>query len=432
MDKRILEAVFSEQKEEFHLLMTKNHVPRPEEALVRLDSHLAQVVIGVRRCGKSVLCCNVLKKAGVHFAYMNFDDERLYNLAGADLNDALQVLYKIYGDFTHLFIDEIQNVPDWFLFVNRLLRTGMHILITGSNSKLLSGELATHLTGRHTKIELFPFSFSEYCDLRGVDKFSVTTKDVAFRRAAFDDYLLTGGFPELLAEPDDSGYIDTLVKNILETDIKHRYKIRYDSVLNRLAWHLMNIAPATVNYTDLQNILSLKSVHTAENYALYCKNAYLFQGVQRYSLKSKFRMVNEKLYCVDVALMNRRENAFAGQNLGWRLETVVFIELLRRTRPKFLDVYYYSDRSGEVDFVVCSQNRPLSLYQVSYDISGDKTRRRELNSLVSCAEKIKCRDLWLITDHEYEDLSEKGYEIKIRPAYDWILDVHSAARMPNG
>ncbi|MBQ9538974.1 MAG: ATP-binding protein [Treponema sp.] len=421
MDKRILETVFLEQKEEFQLMMSRNLVSRPEEALVNLDSHLAQVVIGVRRSGKSVLCCNVLKKAAVHFAYMNFDDERLYELTGADLNDALQVLYKIYGDFTHLFIDEIQNIPEWFLFVNRLLRNGMHILITGSNAKLLSGELATHLTGRHTKIELFPFSFSEFCDFKGVDKESQTTKAVAFRRSAFDAYLSSGGFPELLLAPDDSNYIDTLVKNILEADVKRRYKIRFDSVLNRLAWHIMNVAPATVNYTDLQNILSLKSVHTAENYALYCKNAYLFQGVQRYSFKSKFRMTNEKFYCVDVALMNRRENAFAGANLGWRLETIVFIELLRRSRPCFQDIYYYSDRSCEVDFVICSQNRPLSLYQVSYDISNDKTRKRELNSLISCAEKIKCRDLWLITDHEYADLSEKGYEIKVRPAYDWVL-----------
>ncbi|MBP5706824.1 MAG: ATP-binding protein [Spirochaetales bacterium] len=423
MDKRILEQVFSEQKEEITRTMERTLVSRHEESLVNLDSSLAQVVIGVRRSGKSILCCNVLKKSGVHFAYMNFDDERLYDLKGSDLNDALQVLYKIYGDFTYLFIDEIQNIPEWFLFVNRLLRNGMHILITGSNAKLLSGELATHLTGRYSKIELFPFSFDEYCDLKKIDKDSVTTKAVAFRRAAFDEYLKCGGFPELLLNPNDIYYIDTLVKNILETDIKKRYKVRYDSVLTKLAWHLMNVAPAAINYADLQNLFALKSVHTAENYALYYKNAYLFLGIQKYSAKSKFRITNEKFYTVDTALMNRRENAFAGENLGWRLETLILIELLRRTRPQFLDIYYYSDRSGEVDFVVVSQNRPTQLYQISYDISNPKTYKREINSLINGAKKLNCDDLYLITDHEYQDITEKGYLIKIRPAYQWCLEV---------
>ena len=121
--------------------------------------------------------------------------------------------------------------------------------------------------------------------------------------------------------------------------------------------------------------------------------------------------------------MNRRENAFAGENLGWRLETLVLIELLRRTRPQFLDVYYYSDRSGEVDFVVVSQNRPTQLYQVSYDISNPKTFKRELNSLINGAKKLNCDELYLITDHEYQDITEKGYSIKIRPAYQWCLEV---------
>ena len=105
-------------------------------------------MIGVRRSGKSTLCYNALTRKGVKYAYVNFDDERLINLTSSDLNDVLEVLYKIYGDFNYLFIDEIQNIPEWYLFVNRLLRRQMHVVITGSNAKLLSGELATHLTGR--------------------------------------------------------------------------------------------------------------------------------------------------------------------------------------------------------------------------------------------------------------------------------------------
>lgn len=422
MDNRILEEVLSDQKEEINDLMQSDFVFRKEEELVQLDSNLAQVVIGVRRSGKSTLCCNVLKKAGVQFAYVNFDDERLASLTGSDLNDVLQVLYKIYGDFKYLFIDEIQNISEWFLFVNRLLRNKMHILITGSNAKLLSSELATHLTGRHIQIELFPFSFSEYCDFFKVDKTSLSTKQVAFRRAAFDNYLKSGGFPEILKHPENHTYINTLIKNILQTDIKNRYKIRYDTVLTKLAQHIMNISPALINYTELQNIFSLKSVHTTENYANYCKNAYLFAGLQKYSAKSKFRITNEKFYCIDVAFMNNRENALAGENLGWRLETIIFIELLRRYRPQMMDIYYYSDRSGEIDFVVCNQNKVKALYQVSYDILSEKTKKREINSLINGARKLNCNDLYLITDHEYANLHEKEFEIKVRPAYDWLCE----------
>lgn len=423
MDTRRLEEVISDQKQEIAKLMQKKFVERKEESLVDLNSNLAQVVIGVRRSGKSILCRNVLKKSGVHFAYVNFDDERLYSLRGDDLNDVLQILYKVYGEFEYLFIDEIQNISEWFLFVNRLLRNGMHILITGSNAKLLSGELATHLSGRHTQIELYPFSFSEYCDFFDVDRTSVATKETAFRRAAFDDYIKNGGFPEFIANPQNQTYINTLVKNILETDIKNRYKVRYTAVLTNLAQHIMNIAPSSINYTELQNLFSLKSVHTAENYAAFYKNAYIFVGLQKYSSKSKFRVTNEKFYCIDVALMNRRENAFAGENLGWRLETLVYIELLRRYRPQMKDIYYYVDRSGEVDFVVCDQNRVEALYQVSFDISSGKTKKRELNALINGATKLNCKNLYLITDHERCFVNEKGYDIKICPAYDWMCGI---------
>lgn len=145
MDVRELERVLLDQKEELEVFRNKSFCNRAEEDLIDLDSNLAQVVIGVRRSGKSTLCFNALEKSKVSYAYVNFDDENLYDLTAKDMNDILQVLYSIYGDFTHLFLDEIQNIEGWHLFVNRMLRKGIHILLTGSNSKLLSGELASHL-----------------------------------------------------------------------------------------------------------------------------------------------------------------------------------------------------------------------------------------------------------------------------------------------
>lgn len=159
MERSYIESVIRDQKEDFKFLLEREYVARAEERLVDLNSPLAQVVIGVRRSGKSTLCINVIKRSNLNFAYVNFDDERFMNVKADDLNTILECLYQVYGSFDYLFMDEIQNVEAWHLFVNRLLRRGMHIIITGSNAKLLSGELATHLTGRHNKIELFPFSF---------------------------------------------------------------------------------------------------------------------------------------------------------------------------------------------------------------------------------------------------------------------------------
>lgn len=311
MDIKTIETVLLEQKEEFLANLNEEQCSRLEEELVDLNSKLAQVVIGIRRSEKSTLCFNVIKISDEKFAYVNFDDERFAEISSADLNSILECLYKIYGDFNHLFIDEIQNVDEWFLFINRLLRTGMHVLITGSNAKLLSGELATHLTGRHMKIELFPFSFYEYCECQKISTAHGTTKEKGLLRAAFDNYLHDGGFPELSNEKRKQTYINTLVDSILKKDIEKRYAVRYKAAFENITNHLLNNAPAKTNYSDLQTQFGLRSDHTAENYVNYTKNAYLICGLPKYSSKSKIRIRDEKAYAVDVALMNNRENALA-------------------------------------------------------------------------------------------------------------------------
>ena len=422
MDIKSIETVLLEQREEFNTCLLEEYCSRAEEELVDLNSKLAQVVIGIRRSGKSTLCFNVIKKSGEKFAYVNFDDERLSEVSAESLNSILECLYKIYGDFNYLFIDEIQNIDEWYLFVNRLLRTGMHVLITGSNAKLLSGELATHLTGRHLRIELFPFSFAEYCDYKKISKFHGTTKEKGFLRAAFDDYLHDGGFPELLNEKRKQAYINTLVDSILKRDIEKRYSVKYKAAFENIANHLLNNAPAKINYNELQTLFSLKSAHTAENYVNYAKNAYLICGLHKYSPKSKIRVRDEKAYAVDVALMNNRENALAGDNLGWRLETIVFIELLRRYRPLECDVYYYDETSGEADFLVCKGNSVQKIIQVSHDISNPKTYKREINGLLLASSKTGCNDLLLITDHDEQSCVADGKKIDIIPAYSWLVE----------
>ena len=422
MDKRILETILADQAEELTLKRNLHFCRRNEEDLIDLDSTQAQVVIGVRRSGKSTLCYNALTRKGIKFAYVNFDDERLIHITSEDLNDILEVLYKINGDFNYLFIDEIQNIPEWYLFVNRLLRKQMHVIITGSNAKLLSGELATHLTGRHHSITLYPFSFAEYCEIRNVDTLSRTTKAIAARRAAFDDYTQQGGFPELQFVNNSRDYIEGLVNNILKRDIVQRFKIVHTAAFEDMSQHLLNTAPAILAEKSLQDIFGLKSLHTVKNYISYLKQAYLLVGLHKYSPKSRQRITGEKYYPIDIALMNKRSDAFAGENLGWRLETVVYLELLRKFKKENMDIYYFHERSGECDFIVCDNRTAKLAIQVSYDISSDKTRNREIAGLILAAKRTGCDNLLLLTDHNEDDVIVDGFSIKIRPVYDFVLE----------
>ena len=159
MDIKELIPVIADLREEYLSKETSLLTNREEASQLSLKSKLAQVVIGVRRSGKSTLCEKFLLENNVQCAYVNFDEERLADLKTEDLNKLLEAIYFVYGDVDYLFFDEIQNIAAWPLFVNRLLRQGKHLFLTGSNAKLLSNELMTHLTGRHNKVELYPYSF---------------------------------------------------------------------------------------------------------------------------------------------------------------------------------------------------------------------------------------------------------------------------------
>lgn len=421
MDTRELERVLLDQKEELEALRNKSFCHRLEESQIDLNSNLAQVVIGVRRSGKSTLCFNALEKSKVRYAYVNLDDENLYGLTVKDMNDILQVLYSIYGNFTHLFLDEIQNIKGWHLFVNRMLRKGMHVLLTGSNSKLLSGELASHLTGRHHTIELLPFSFRDWCNYNGIATAPLTTKNMGILMGAFDKYLRQGGFPELLIERNHTSYIDSLFHNIITQDIQKRFNVKYIDSLERLAGHLLNISPTIIVKDKLQEQFGFKSHHTLGNYLSYLAQTYLICKVSKYSTKSRERSVAEKAYAIDVAFMNKRENALAGENLGWRLETIVYLELRRQIKTEEEDIYYFDNGNTEVDFIVCNGNKATGVYQVSYNIENPKTRRREVNGAITAAKTTKCSNVYILTDHQSETIVQNGIKIKAMPVWEWIV-----------
>lgn len=418
----IIETVLEEQQQDLETYAKRGYISRSEESEIDLNSSMAQVVIGVRRSGKSVLCYNAIRQSGVKFAYVNFDDDRFAKVETSDFDNIMLVLHKLYGNFEFLFLDEAQDVDGWHLLVNRLLRRGMHIIITGSNAKLLSGELATHLTGRSMEITLYPFSFENYCSYYGVNATSQTTSARAERLSLFDDYLQKGGFPELLTERKHSVYINSLVSNIINNDLVRRHKIRNKASFEMLVNHLLNTAPCEVSTKELSDALSISSHHTLLNYISYAEKAFLVSQCSRWSPKSIQRMHSPKVYPIDVTLMNNRKDALVGRNLGFRLETIVYIELMRRHQKEGKHIMYYKERLGECDFLVCQGANVEEAVQVSYDIVTPKTLQREIKGLILASQKTHCKNLTLITRTHRQTVEEDGREIQIVPAFDWLIN----------
>lgn len=412
--------IVADQKEELKLINPETLCSRKEESLFDIDSPLAQIVIGVRRSGKSTICHKVLKEKEVPYAYVNFDDERLYKLESKDLNSLLEAIYMVYGDFQYLFLDEIQNITEWFLFVNRLLRQKIHLIITGSNAKLLSSELSTHLTGRYNQIELYPFSFMEFCQYRKVETKDISTKGVAFKKVAFEEYFKKGGFPELFEVKNSRGYIQGLFDSIIRKDIQQRFKVRYIESLRMLANHLIDNFGQEIIYANLAERFGFGSLHTAENYVSYLKRTYLLLSIHKFSFKSKERIRNEKGYVVDTAFITERDDAMNGQNLGWKLENITYVELLRRNKPLFYDIFYYREQY-EIDFVICEGNNVRELIQVAVDISSTKTYNRETSALCRASSDLKCEKLTLITMNDTRTIEKDGHTIQVISIIDWLL-----------
>ena len=412
MDLYEIVRILTDQKKELEKIDINTLCPRREERQFELDSPLAQVVIGVRRSGKSMLCLKALVQSGKKFGYVDFDDENLEGLERKDLNTVLEAAYMVYGDFDYLFLDEAQNVKGWHLFVN--------IVLTGSNAKLLSSDLATHMTGRYNEITLYPFSFEEYCWMKGLDPKDLSTKNQAFIKVAFDEYLRKGGFPETFNLKNQRGYVTSLMDAIIKKDIAKRFKIRYVDALRKMANYLVDNFCQEVVYTTLADLFGFGSDHTAENYYSYLKQAFLLQGINKFSFKSAERIRGEKAYIVDVAFQSDRESTLTTENLGFRMENIVYIELLRRYKKENVDVFYHKD-GYEIDFVVVDKTKILELIQVTYKMDTAKTRNRELGGLAKGYAQFKCDKLTLISLNERGEEEYGGVKIKKVTVVDWLL-----------
>ena len=415
--------IIENQKEDLEELLKADVLVRERMSSIDLNSPCAQVIIGVRRSGKSILALTAFKSAGIPFGFVNFDDENLDGIDAADLDEILQAIYVVYGPVRHLFLDEIQDVPKWQLFVNRLLRKGLHLVISGSNARLLSSDLATHLTGRFVSTELFPFSFAEY---RAYLKRSMpkTTTAMAEARRDYAHYTLYGGMPETFHMLDSRGYLRDIYGAILFRDILKRHNLRNPRTLSDVARLLMESYSLEISYAKVANRLGIKSVHTVQTYVSYLEAAYLIQTVNRFSFKTAERLKLGKVYAIDPGFISNATGVHEGaENLGRRLENVVFLQL-RSLREKLdYEIYYYRDQSHEVDFVLRQFGKVKRLVQVCFDIAAEGTRNREIASLFEVGRKLKCQDLLLVTDHENGEETRDGLTVHIVDVVTWLLSV---------
>ncbi len=239
---------------------------------------------------------------GKPYAYANFDDERLAGISPDRLNDLLEALYAVYGDFTYLFLDEIQNVENWHLFVNRLLRNSIHVVITGSNSKLLSRELATHLTGRYSPVELYPYSFREYLKARKfMHTIEPTAKSFGLLINQFNEYLITGGLPEIVSGEPAEAYATNLLEAIITRDIIFRYGIRFVRTFREIARYLISNFGNEISFNRIKNQFGLGSENTVKNYVGYLEEAWLVLTLPKFSYKTQETLRYRKIYSIDTS-----------------------------------------------------------------------------------------------------------------------------------
>ncbi len=419
METNQLKSVIADQREQYLAKLIAEHIVPREKITCEPKTDLASVITGPRRAGKSTFA--LLSVKGKPHAYINFDDERI-DLKASELNLVIEAFHSLYSDAEVYIFDEIQRIVGWELFISRIVQT-KKVIVTGSNSKLLSGELATHLTGRHMDIRVYPFSFREYLAYHRHSPDLHLTSSISKTKTLLEQFLSIGGYP--LAYKSDSSFYPSLYSDILQKDILARYHPRYPQVLKDLAKLLVSTSGSEISYNRLKNALGIESIHTMKKYVSYLENAFLVFTIPRFSFKLKEQMMApKKIYCIDTGFVSSiAPEASSGK--GRLMETLVAVELLRRSSWKYgLELCYWKDHSDrEVDFVLLEKGKPKELYQVCYDISNPLTLEREVESLKLGMADLRIKTGFILTWDEEKTLKEKGSEIRFVPLWKWLLEV---------
>jgi len=370
------------------------------------------VISGVRRCGKSTLLRQFADRCS-SYHFLNFDDERLLSFDVDDFRNLMLLFQKSHNAKT-LFFDEIQNIVGWERFVRRAYDEGYKIYITGSNARLLSSELSTHLTGRYRSINLFPFSFREFLRFYEVSPNPNTTTERARVLKLFDQYRDNGGFPEYVRW-QDSSILQHIYDDILTKDLIVRFKIRDTRMFRQFSQYIFTNSGMEMSYYSLQKALEIKSITSVKKYSNYLEEGFLVFPFLRYffSLKKQIRSPR-KIYVIDNGLRTRIGFSF-GSNSGRLIENIVAVELLRRG----VECFYYKEKN-ECDFVF-KEKKNIVCLQVTQALDKNN-REREISGLRAAMEYTKTsQGSILVSDGDEEVLYSGKYSISVTPIWKWLL-----------
>ena len=414
--KELLKKIIFEQQE-FCRNIVRNTIPRGIEDEWVTTSEIL-IITGIRRCGKSVLLQQLRNKLSEQDFFFNFDDERLASFTVSDFQALQECFYELFGQQHTYYFDEIQNIPGWETFVRRLYNEGCKVIITGSNARMLSRELGTHLTGRYISVEIYPFSFVEYLKLINVHPVQADFYTTAGRSnllVLFKNYIENGGFPKYL-QTHSPRYLSSLYESIIFRDVMARNALTNEKEIKELVFYLASNATRRITYSSLGKIIGIRHAETVKNYLEYIQQTYMIFQLMKYSPSVKVQILNpKKIYFIDNAIIGRI-GFNATDNIGYKLENIVFLELKRRG----YDLFYHSDKK-ECDFIVRQEAGITQAYQVTVSLSDTKTRKREISGLQEAMSTYGLSEGYIITIDEKETIQVDEGVIHIVPAWEWML-----------
>jgi len=405
------------------------------EYKIPLDSSKIISLIGVRRSGKSFILFDLINRLRVsvpreNIIYLNFEDDRLFPLKLGHLDLILEGYFELYpakrDEKIYLFLDEVQVVEGWELYIRRIYDTlNIAVFVTGSSAKLLSSEIATSLRGRTIGFEIFPFSFAEYLKSKEIQVNLNSSKSLSFIKNALENYLVDGGFAETIGE---EGYISRKILSdylelIVFKDIAERHNISNTALLKHLNKYCFTNISTLLSFTKLYNEFKSQgfklSKDTIFNYMAYLEDAYALFTVPifRNSIKEEQRNP-KKIYAVDNGFKKIYDYAI-GEDKSKLYENIVFLHLRRQTK----EIYYFK-QNQEVDFYAKLADK-AALVNVSYEIKDEKTRAREINGLVEAMEFLNISEATLVTKEEENVVEAAGKKIFIVPLYKYLLELKS-------
>lgn len=415
--KDLLKQIILEQQEILHA-PNKRYVQR-YIADEWLQTSEILIISGIRRCGKSVLMQQIRDRLVEKDFFFNFDDERLANFKLDDFQKLQECFVELFGEQHTYYFDEIQNIEGWERFVRRLYNAGNKIIITGSNARMLSRELGTHLTGRYIQVEIYPFSFQEYLAMNEIPvnaKTLYTTTGRATMVKSFVKYMECGGFPKFLQDGSVS-YLTSLYESIIYRDILTRNGLTNEKEMLEMMFYLASNATKRVTYSSLGKVVGIQHPDTIKNYLEYIQQTYLIFQLFRYDPSVKKQMMSpKKIYFVDNAII-KRIGFNATENNGVFLENLVFIELKRRG----WDVYYYADKK-ECDFIVRKGLHISDAYQVTLKMDSPQTREREIAGVREAMQAYSLSKGYILTFEGKETINfDDGTIVEVIPVWEWIL-----------